>query len=40
MGDPHLAEHGHQTVLVYSAEPGSPEATMLDMLRVVGLQRV
>ncbi|MBF8184161.1 helix-turn-helix domain-containing protein [Nonomuraea sp. K274] len=27
-----------QTVLVYSAEPGTPEATALDMLRVAGLQ--
>ncbi|WP_433432950.1 helix-turn-helix domain-containing protein [Nonomuraea sp. CA-141351] len=26
-----------QTVLVYSAEPGSPEATALDMLRATGL---
>jgi hypothetical protein len=35
-----LLPDGHQTVLVYSAEPGSPEATALDMLRVIGLQQV
>ncbi|TDC05721.1 XRE family transcriptional regulator [Nonomuraea longispora] len=29
-----------QTVLVYSAEPGSPEAAALDMLRVTGLQQL
>ncbi|SDL82283.1 helix-turn-helix domain-containing protein [Nonomuraea jiangxiensis] len=29
-----------QTVLVYSAAPGSPEATALDVLRVTGLQRL
>ncbi|MGW4797964.1 helix-turn-helix domain-containing protein [Nonomuraea sp. NPDC004297] len=28
-----------QTVLVYSAAPGSPEAAALDLLRVTGLQR-
>ncbi|WP_103958264.1 helix-turn-helix transcriptional regulator [Nonomuraea solani] len=38
--DTMLLPDGHQTVLVYSAEPGSPEATMLDMLRVIGLQQV
>ncbi|TDD20452.1 helix-turn-helix transcriptional regulator [Nonomuraea diastatica] len=29
-----------QTVVVYSAEPGSPQATALDMLRVTGLQQL
>ncbi|MFB4278461.1 helix-turn-helix transcriptional regulator [Nonomuraea sp. MTCD27] len=29
-----------QTVLMYSAEPGTPEATALDLLRVAGLQRL
>jgi transcriptional regulator with XRE-family HTH domain len=38
--DTMLLPDGHQTVLVYSAEPGSPEATVLDMLRVIGLQQV
>lgn len=38
--DTMLLPDGHQTVLVYSAEPGSPEATVLDMLRVIGLQKV
>ncbi|MCA2226250.1 MmyB family transcriptional regulator [Nonomuraea aurantiaca] len=35
-----LLPDGHQTVLVYSADPGSPEAAVLDMLRVIGLQQV
>jgi hypothetical protein len=38
--DTMLLPDGHQTVLVYSAEPGSPGATVLDMLRVLGLQQV
>lgn len=29
-----------QTLIVYSAAPGSPDAEKLDLLRVVGLQRV
>ncbi|MEO3806030.1 helix-turn-helix transcriptional regulator [Nonomuraea sp. B1E8] len=29
-----------QTVLVYSAKPGTPEAAALDLLRVTGLQRL
>lgn len=33
-----LLPDSDQTVLVYSAEPGTPEATALDMLRVTGLQ--
>ncbi|MCG5217754.1 helix-turn-helix transcriptional regulator [Streptosporangium sp. KLBMP 9127] len=33
-----LLPDSSQTVLVYSAEPGSPEATALDLLRVTGLQ--
>ncbi|MEV5554908.1 helix-turn-helix transcriptional regulator [Nonomuraea wenchangensis] len=35
-----LLPDGNQTVLVYSAEPGSSEAAALDLLRVTGLQRV
>ncbi|MEU4701184.1 helix-turn-helix domain-containing protein [Nonomuraea dietziae] len=38
--DAMLLPDGHQTVLVYSAEPGSAQATVLDMLRVLGLQQV
>ncbi|MGN9844940.1 helix-turn-helix domain-containing protein [Nonomuraea sp. H19] len=38
--DTMLLPDGYQTVLMYSAEPGSPEATVLDMLRVLGLQQV
>ncbi|GAA2796702.1 hypothetical protein GCM10020219_079860 [Nonomuraea dietziae] len=38
--DAMLLPDGHQTVLVYSAEPGSPQATVLDMLRVLGLPQV
>ncbi|MGY0061902.1 helix-turn-helix transcriptional regulator [Streptomyces sp. LZ34] len=34
-----LLPDGNQTVFVYSAEPGTPEATALDMLRVTGLRR-
>ena len=33
-----LLPDSSQTMLVYSAEPGSPEATALDLLRVTGLQ--
>ncbi|MFF5110984.1 helix-turn-helix transcriptional regulator [Streptosporangium sp. NPDC000509] len=33
-----LLPDSDQTVLVYSAEPGTPEATALDLLRVTGLQ--
>ncbi|MEO3875186.1 helix-turn-helix transcriptional regulator [Nonomuraea sp. B12E4] len=35
-----LLPDADQTVLVYSAEPGSPEATALDMLRATGLQQL
>ncbi|GAA5767575.1 hypothetical protein Aros01_04077 [Streptosporangium roseum] len=35
-----LLPDSNQTVVVYSAEPGTPEATALDMLRVTGLQRL
>ncbi|MBB5631434.1 MmyB family transcriptional regulator [Sphaerisporangium krabiense] len=34
-----LLPDGDQTVLMYSAEPGSSEAAALDLLRVTGLQR-
>ncbi|MFI7465047.1 helix-turn-helix domain-containing protein [Nonomuraea sp. NPDC049646] len=35
-----LLPDDNQTVLVYSAEPGSSEAAALDLLRVTGLQQV
>jgi hypothetical protein len=35
-----LLPDGHQTMLLYSAEPGIPGAMALDMLRVTGLQPV
>jgi hypothetical protein len=34
-----LVPDGDQTVLVYSAEPGTPSASALELLRVTGLER-
>lgn len=35
-----LLPDSNQTMLVYSAEPGTPEATALELLRVTGLQHL
>ncbi|ONI84813.1 hypothetical protein ALI22I_30465 [Saccharothrix sp. ALI-22-I] len=38
-GDVLLEPEADQTVLVYSAAPGTPEASALELLRVTGLER-